>query len=314
MLGMPRLPPETLAMDGTSVEGLQAVLGNLDALVYVSDFLTHELLYMNGYGANIWGSVTGRECWRVLQGRDSPCDSCSNHLLIGANGQPCAPHVWEFQNEINKRWYQCRGLAIRWTDGRMARLEIATDITERKNMELALKKANARAQRAALQDDLTRLNNRRAFFQFGNRLRKQADRRGTPLVMVMFDLDHFKQINDTYGHEAGDEALRHIGALMQARVRESDIAARIGGEEFAVLLADADTGAALEFCQRLMTAIREGGLEYHGQSIALTGSFGIAAQRDSSESMESLLSRADRAMYQAKALGRDQIVSAIPAV
>jgi len=314
MLGLPRHPPEPLAPDGTSVEGLQAVLGNLDALVYVSDFATHELLYMNGYGANIWGSVTGRECWRVLQGRDSPCDSCSNHLLIGADGQPCAPHVWEFQNEINKRWYQCRGQIIHWTDGRLARLEIATDITDRKNMELALKKANDKAQRAALQDDLTQLNNRRAFFQFGNQLLKQADRRGAPLVVVMFDLDHFKQINDTYGHEAGDEALRHIGALMTARVRQSDIAARIGGEEFAILLADTDTEAAMEFCQRLMTSIREGALEYQGQSVALTGSFGIASAQEASESLESLLSRADRAMYQAKALGRDQIFCAIPAL
>ncbi len=314
MLGMPRQPSEALAPDGTSVEGLQAVLGNLDALVYVSDFVTHELLYMNGYGANIWGSVTGRECWRVLQGRDSPCDSCSNHRLIGANGQPCPPHVWEFQNEINKRWYQCRGLAIHWTDGRLARLEIATDITDRKNMELALKEANDRAQQAALQDHLTRLNNRRAFFQFGNQLLQQVKRRKAPLVAVMFDLDHFKQINDTYGHEAGDEALRYIGSLMQAGVRQSDVAARIGGEEFAILLPDTDTEAATEFCQRLMTSIRDGGLEYRGRPMALTGSFGIASMQDSAESLESLLSRADRAMYRAKALGRNQVFHALPAV
>ena len=313
MIGLPRQPAEALAPDGTSVEGLQAILGNLDALVYVSDFLTHELLYMNGYGANIWGSVTGRECWRVLQGRDSPCDSCSNHRLVSESGQPCPPHVWEFQNEINKRWYQCRGSAIYWTDGRLARLEIATDITDRKNMELALKDANERAQRAALQDDLTRLNNRRAFFQFGNQLLKQANRRSTPLALAMFDLDHFKQINDTFGHEAGDEALRHIGALMQAQVRQSDIAARIGGEEFAVLLPDTDTEAAMEFCQRLMSSIRESSLEYHGQPIALTGSFGVVSIEDTSEPLEVLLSRADRAMYQAKSLGRDQIFCATQA-
>lgn len=206
------------------------------------------------------------------------------------------------------------GLAIHWTDGRLARLEIATDITDRKNMELALKEANDRAQQAALQDHLTRLNNRRAFFQFGNQLLQQVKRRKAPLVAVMFDLDHFKQINDTYGHEAGDEALRYIGSLMQAGVRQSDVAARIGGEEFAILLPDTDTEAATEFCQRLMTSIRDGGLEYRGRPMALTGSFGIASMQDSAESLESLLSRADRAMYRAKALGRNQVFHALPAV
>ena len=313
MLRSPRHPPENPVMDETSVEGLQAVLGNLDALIYVSDFVTHELLYMNGYGANIWGSVTGRECWRVLQGRDSPCDSCSNYLLLSASGRPCPPHIWEFQNETTKRWYQCRGQAIRWTDGRLARLEIATDITDLKNMELALKEANDKAQAAALQDDLTLLNNRRAFFQFGNQLLQQVKRRRAPLVAVMLDLDHFKWVNDTFGHEAGDEALRHIGTLMLARVRQSDIAARVGGEEFAILLPDTDTHAALDFCQRLITVVREDCLIFKGQRIPLTGSLGIAAVQETDETLEGLLSRADRAMYQAKALGRNQVFHAVPA-
>jgi diguanylate cyclase (GGDEF)-like protein len=306
-LNIPAAPEAVINSEVTPAEGLRAVLDNLDALVYVSDFETHELLYMNAYGRKIWGSIDGKRCWEVLQDSANPCEFCTNHLLIDSEGTPSPPHIWEFQNRLDKRWYQCRDQAIPWIDGRLVRLEIATDITDRKEMELALKEAHEKARAAALEDDLTGLHNRRAFFELGNQLLKQSRRNGSPLAIIMFDLDHFKQINDNHGHEAGDEVLRHIGQLLEGNVREADIAARIGGEEFAILLADAQTAQASEMAERLLGIMQKTPVRYRDVRIRPTASFGISALHPEEPNLENLLARADSAMYESKALGRGRV-------
>lgn len=288
--------------------GLKTILDNLDAMVYVADFETHELLYMNAFGYNILGDFQqGQKCWQVLQDADSPCSFCTNHLLLDSSGNATGVHVWEFQNTVNKRWYQCRDQAITWTDGRLVRLEIATDITDRKNMELALQSAQQRAEAASLQDELTQLNNRRAFFQLGGQFLKQAKRRNTPIAAIMFDLDHFKLINDTYGHEAGDAVLREVGRLLLAEVRESDIAARIGGEEFAVLLPESSQEHAMELAERLRNTLDGLKVRYKQTMLRPTASFGVAMLSPDDDRLEPLLSRADEAMYLSKADGRNRV-------
>jgi diguanylate cyclase (GGDEF)-like protein len=306
-LNLPTAPEAGGFSEATPAEGLRAVLDNLDALVYVSDFETHELLYINAYGRKIWGAIDGKKCWEALQNNTSPCDFCTNHLLIDSEGSPSPPYIWEFQNRLDQRWYQCRDQAIPWIDGRLVRLEIATDITERKEMELALKEAHKKARAASLEDDLTGLRNRRAFFELGNQLLKQSRRNGSPLAIIMFDLDHFKQINDNHGHEAGDEVLRHIGQILEGNVREADIAARIGGEEFAILLADADTVQASEMAERLLGLMQETPVRYRDVHIRPTASFGVSALHPEEPNLENLLARADNAMYESKALGRGRV-------
>ncbi|WP_100639063.1 diguanylate cyclase [Marinobacter salexigens] len=300
--------PAATAVSGADA-GLQTILDNLDAMVYVADFETHELLYMNAYGRNAMGNNIrqGQKCWQVLQNADGPCNFCTNHLLIDSSGNATGIHVWEFQNTVDKHWYQCRDQAIRWTDGRLVRLEIATDITDRKKMEVALKDAQQKAEKASLQDELTLLNNRRAFFQFGGQLLKQARRRNTPVSAIMFDLDHFKQTNDNHGHEAGDAVLREVGSMLRARVRESDIAARIGGEEFAVLLPDTPQDQAMELAERLRTTLQELKVLYKATELKPTASFGVAILSADDDRLEALLSRADEAMYLSKAKGRNRL-------
>ncbi|MCK0106542.1 sensor domain-containing diguanylate cyclase [Marinobacter sp. S0848L] len=290
-----------------SAGGLQAVLDNLDALVYVSDFETHELLYMNAYGRQRWGEVDGRKCWQVLQNAGGPCRFCTNHLLRTPEGSPTPPHVWEFQNRVDQRWYQCRDQAIPWTDGKLVRLEIATDISARKEIELALQEAHERAQAAALEDELTGLPNRRAVFQFGHQMLHQALRNQSTLSMVMVDLDFFKRVNDTYGHQAGDEVLIRVSKVMQARLRESDLIARMGGEEFVLLLPETPINKAREIAQQLLVIIRALGVPHEGHTIKLTASFGITSNRPNDPNLEALLKRADQALYQSKEQGRDRI-------
>ncbi|MBY6032833.1 GGDEF domain-containing protein [Marinobacter daepoensis] len=293
--------------DDTPPEGLLAVLDNLDALVYVSDFDTHDLLYMNAYGRQIWGAINNRKCWQVLQNSDGPCSFCTNHLLVNDRGEPSKPHVWEFQNQLDQRWYQCRDQAICWTDGRLVRLEIATDITERKEMELALRAAHEKARSAALEDELTGLHNRRAFFEFGTQLLNQANRHRTPLSLIMMDLDHFKVINDTHGHDAGDEVLRQVSALLQARIRDCDIVARMGGEEFAVLLPGTGPEMARALAERLLILLLELTVEHNGQAISPSASFGISLRDTKDRRLEDMLARADRALYRSKNQGRGRV-------
>ncbi|GEM_PF-1634934 len=115
---------------------LSTLFDSMNAVVYVADFTTYELLYVNQFTEQFFGQDwRGRKCYQYLQeGINHPCDFCTNSQLI-INGEPGNPVVWEFLNTKNNRWYECIDNAIRWTDGRLVRLEVAQDITERKELE-----------------------------------------------------------------------------------------------------------------------------------------------------------------------------------
>jgi len=115
---------------------LLTVLDSLDAIVYVADLETYELLFLNKYARNIFGDGAGKPCWQVLQSdQAAPCDFCSNDKLVAPDGTLKGLYTWEFQNTVSRRWYDIRDRAITWIDGRIVRLEIATDITDRKLAE-----------------------------------------------------------------------------------------------------------------------------------------------------------------------------------
>ena len=133
----------------------------------------------------------------------------------------------------------------------------------------------------------------------------QAGRNVSPLAAVMLDLDHFKQINDLFGHDHGDEVLAAVGSALAGCLRESDFAGRYGGEEFLILLADSDREAALVAAERLrlaMTAVRVPGVDR-----AITASLGVAVMPDDAGDSAQLLRCADRALYAAKRAGRNRI-------
>lgn len=295
--------------DSPKAEDLLRILESLDALVYVSDMHSHEMLFINAYGRQRWGAPNGRKCWQVLQdGQSGPCDFCTNPQLLDADGHPTPTIVWEFRNTRDGRWYQCRDQAMQWHDGHMVRVEIATDITERKTLEEALKASNQQTRKLAYRDDLTQLPNRRAFFES---YRKQMETLtpDQPLALVLIDLDHFKMVNDVRGHAAGDHVLKVVAELFQAQLRSRDILCRLGGEEFALVLPNTSLSCAAGLAKRLHQALRSHTMEYAGQPFLVTASLGVTATTCAEANLNDMLKAADKAMYRAKAQGRDQVCS-----
>ena len=154
-------------------------------------------------------------------------------------------------------------------------------------------------------DSLTGLLNRRALQQGGEALIAQARRHGDALTLLMIDLDHFKRINDQHGHGGGDRALCVLASLLQAALRQGDLAARWGGEEFCVMLARSGPEAGTAFDQRLRAALERRAPAALGFQLAF--STGMSSLAPDDKDLASLLQRADAALYQAKASGRGRL-------
>jgi diguanylate cyclase (GGDEF)-like protein len=172
--------------------------------------------------------------------------------------------------------------------------------------ETELKAVIAQADEVSHTDALTFLPNRR---QIISDLQKEAifsDQYGTPLSISMLDIDHFKKINDTYGHTVGDDVLRALGSELREHIRYPDTIGRYGGEEFLIVLPHSTLKAASEQAERLCRHVRSLSFKSGDQQIAVTVSIGVAQYKIQKEDWESFLNRADAALYQAKHSGRDQ--------
>jgi diguanylate cyclase (GGDEF)-like protein len=168
------------------------------------------------------------------------------------------------------------------------------------------------AERRAQTDPLTGVLNRRSLVDRLDAACLRARARGLPIALLFIDLDHFKQINDTYGHAAGDACLRAIIAPIQSELRQSDVIGRYGGEEFVVILSSADIASALPMAERIRKRVAEVRVEGFGASIQLTCSIGLATSDSLGVWGEHLIARADEAVYAAKRSGRNRVQIAAP--
>jgi diguanylate cyclase (GGDEF)-like protein len=159
----------------------------------------------------------------------------------------------------------------------------------------------------AQHDALTGLPNRLLFDEVAQRGLAYAQRRNQPLALLAIDLDGFKAVNDTLGHSAGDEVLRTVARRIQDTVRASDIAARIGGDEFVVLLTDVNTSTAMETAQRLVALLSD---PYANVALPVSASVGVALYPLNAVNLHGLMHRADKALYEAKANGKRRAVLA----
>lgn len=180
----------------------------------------------------------------------------------------------------------------------------------RKNFQLSfeLHEAYARAKDLARTDHLTGLPNRRAFVEQGATALELARRHDRHLSLVMFDIDHFKQINDTHGHAIGDAVLKEVASVIWHVARTSDTPGRLGGEEFAVLLPETDADHAMILAERLRQELANRPVEFGEIAVPVTCSFGVAERDGATDTLDALLRRADEALYQAKTEGRNRVI------
>jgi diguanylate cyclase (GGDEF)-like protein len=186
--------------------------------------------------------------------------------------------------------------------------ETAKKVARRKEVEVI--GIMAQANEITEVDTLTLLPNRRKILHELHDEVRRAQRYNTPFTISVVDVDHFKKVNDNYGHLAGDEVLKHVGQMLSEHIRHPDLAGRYGGEEFLILLPNSNSLAAAEQASRLCKHIRESVIQIPKHVLQITVSIGIAEFRNASDSWEDLINRADTAMYEAKSTGRDRWVVA----
>jgi diguanylate cyclase (GGDEF)-like protein/PAS domain S-box-containing protein len=256
-----------------------------------------------------------------MLGYSAPGELLRGEVRVGglfANGQECSQFghlltkdgaVHGFQAELLRGdggWFWAQLSASRISDANetgasWSLVGVITDVSERRRMMEEI-------YRLARTDSLTGLWNRGFFMDLGRRELARCRREGQPASLIMADADHFKQINDTHGHEAGDEALRCMAGVLSAGVREVDLLARLGGEEFAILLPGADAAVAFAVAERIRQGIREKRLRCaDGECFCITLSLGVSCCHNASSSLEKMLRCADTALYSAKNAGRNRV-------
>ncbi|KAF0233980.1 MAG: Diguanylate cyclase with PAS/PAC [Desulfovibrionaceae bacterium] len=184
---------------------------------------------------------------------------------------------------------------------------LVTDVTELKTIQRELESRVKELNILAATDSLTGIGNRRHFLERAEDEMARSHRYGLPLVFLMIDIDHFKDINDKHGHDTGDDVLRSMAVTLQHTMRTTDIVGRLGGEEFGVLLIQTEVNEALLIAERLLKALQSVCILTKTGSICYTVSIGLSAYEGKDESMEPLMKRADLALYHAKETGRNKV-------
>lgn len=202
-----------------------------------------------------------------------------------------------------KRWLETHAAPLYDKSGKVtALIGITRDVTERRAF---LKKLEYQAHT----DSLTGLPNRRYFFELAERELSRARRYSGAISLLMLDIDRFKEVNDRYGHKAGDLVLINLARICQSALRDIDVVGRLGGEEFAILLPETDNRKAFEIAERLREAIANSTTTLaDGSAITITTSFGVTTRDGESADMDALIQKADQALYSAKAAGRNRVV------
>jgi diguanylate cyclase (GGDEF)-like protein/PAS domain S-box-containing protein len=186
--------------------------------------------------------------------------------------------------------------------------DVVWTIVEQKQANERILQLNTKLEQLAMTDELTGLFNRRSFFNRGVEEIRRSQRYHSPLSLLMLDIDGFKAVNDTFGHDVGDHMLRCVADTLLHNIREIDVLARLGGEEFGILLPNTEAADAVKLAERLRLAIEKTSCAVQDQKTSVTVSIGVATRKKEIQSIDGLLKRADTAMYQAKNQGRNRVI------
>ncbi|WP_375547264.1 GGDEF domain-containing protein [Pseudomonas auratipiscis] len=285
-----------------------SLLDSVNAVLWAFDWELRQVLYVSPAYERIFGRSAGLLLADFNEWRDSiyPDDldyaerSLAEVLVKGAV-EDREYRIIDAEGRV--RWISDKCFINQQSDNndRLIVVGMAEDITEKKLLEGEL-------QRMATTDVLTQSSNRRHFFDCAGQAFETARREQTPLSFLLLDIDDFKQINDSYGHQEGDAVLQRIADIGKAVLRRGDLFGRIGGEEFAAVFPGCGPQIAQQIAERLQREIQRLSFSYEDQAFGVTVSQGLTGITGPDASLDSLFARADAAMYQAKRQGKNQIV------
>jgi diguanylate cyclase (GGDEF)-like protein/PAS domain S-box-containing protein len=241
---------------------------------------------------------------RILQGPDTSADVIKEINRAVHCGGAIRRRILNYRQDGQPVWVDANIVPLPSPDGQILRFAaIERDITKEVEHEQILEKL-------AFDDPLTKLGNRRYFEQAMARELSRSGRSLQPLSLAIFDIDHFKAVNDTWGHPVGDRLLVAVGEAILQSIRAYDSPARIGGEEFAVLLPATKPADGIQVVERICAAVRtKARVEVGAQTIAVTCSAGVTSLAGPADTSADLMQRADRALYLAKNGGRNRVVA-----
>ena len=286
---------------------LELILANVDAHIYMKDSL-HRFLYVNQKVADLLGlpaeQIINRRDDEVIPAA-SACQLWRLDNRVFETGELQAGEEMLTDPEGNQHYYWSVKVPFLLGDGTPTLIGISSDITELHQLKEQLHQQSVR-------DGLTGLYNRRFFFELCEKNLSLDMRHHLASVLIVLDVDQFKCINDRFGHPLGDSALVHLGRVMQSVLRSEDVLARIGGDEFAILLPNTTLLAAASLAERLRLQVMQSPLPLpDGDKLVITISAGLV-ENGEGELMESLYARADQMLYQAKQSGRNCVACKAP--
>ena len=252
--------------------------------------------------------LIGKRCFEVLQNRQSPCEGCSVKVTFDT-GEPHTKEKLGRYSNVSQIWLEIYTYPIFDEMGRVVSvIEYTRDITKRKQAEEERDILVKKLVHLSRTDDLTGLLNRRALIEkLGDEVRRSR-RYKADLALIICDIDYFKEINDTHGHDAGDKVLQIISSLMKDLLRQTDVIGRYGGDEFLLILPETSLKGAREIAERIHDAVKEYEIKIGLDSpIKTTVSLGVAQFDSEKEDVTDLVKRADNALYIAKGKGRDRV-------
>jgi len=254
--------------------------------------------------------LIGMKCYEVLTERDSMCEGCVVGKTLNS-ADPCAKDKLVTMKDGTEIWMEIYTYPILDEDGKVSHvIEYTRDITERKKTEDEKRRLIDKLEHLSKTDGLTGMINRRALTDSLAYEIDRAMRHRSELALILCDVDNFKEINDTFGHDAGDRALQALSTTLKAILRKTDIAGRYGGDEFMLILPVTSVSGAENLAGKLLAAVRETELQIpDDRHIRLSMSIGIAGLETDrkGENIDSFVKRADDAMYAAKQGGKNRV-------
>lgn len=306
---------EAFSVVGSAMPDFFVGLSGTVHLTSASRNLVEEMAHWGTVRSTV-GQFAPEDCWALRRGQEHVAGPgmltprCNHITENGGRGYVCMPLA--AQGETLGIVHLCEPDAAARPDWLAERQQILRGVVDTLALALANLRLRETLRQQSIRDPNTGLYNRRYLEETSSRELRRMERSEQPLAMIMLDVDHFKQFNDTFGHEAGDLVLKQVAATLLDHARESDVVSRYGGEEFALMMPGTSIADAAERAEALRKAIKQLHLTHRGRTLGtITASFGVSAFPELGASWVEIVNAADRSLYQAKADGRDRVVAGL---